>query len=169
MERGVKISHDLQTTPLKIETDSTVESWQNVHIDFFTSEGDRVGGFDIKFYDHPIKWGLGRCITSWTPFSPELPSNVHKVWVLTKLTGPRVTVQCNGVTVVDVLMSDDTCTDSRWKQYWVKDVKLIEFSSQDKASDYYKSASVTLPLGNHKYITTVSVSGVLLTIEIKKE
>ena len=49
-------------------------------------------------------------------------------------------IHCNGVEVVNILMSDNTCGYSWWRELWSRDVEFIEFDSYyDSASDYYRA------------------------------
>ena len=43
VERGVKIPHNLETTPLQIKTDSTAGSRKEVLVDLYTAGGDKAG------------------------------------------------------------------------------------------------------------------------------
>ena len=53
---------------------------------------------------------------------------------------PRITVHCNEVEVVDIIMSDKTCyfAISIWRMMWSEEVEQIQFTpSFDTASDFY--------------------------------
>ena len=134
MERDVKIPHNLETTPLQIKTDSTAGSGENVGVWLYTAGGDEAGSVWL-YFSSPPQYNLGWC-RSWTDLPSTLPSNRNKVWVITKLPGYRLTVQCNGKTVLDITLSD-TCSDSKWREYWTRQVEQIKFRSYDTASDEY--------------------------------
>ena len=110
-----------------------------VYIHFYTAEEVYAGRFFIRFYSPP-KYYFVWCKESYSDFSTTLPSDVNKMWQLTKHPGMRFTIQCNGVTVADLIMSDETCSYASWKKYWTRDAKLISFSSPDSASDEYRPA-----------------------------
>ena len=135
VERDVKIPHNLETTPLQIKTDSTAGSKDEVRVFLRTAGGDSAGYVQL-YFSSPPEYYLGSCTKDYTDLPSTLPSEVNKVWVITKLPGPRLTVQCNGVTVVDITMSD-TCSYGLWGKYWSRKVEQIEFSSYDTASDEY--------------------------------
>ena len=135
VERDVKIPHNMQTPPLQIKTDSTAGSGEQVIVSFYTVGGDYAGGIGVYFHSRPW-YSLAFC-KSPADLPSTLPSDINKVWVITKLPGPRLTVQCNDVTVVDLTMSDDTCSDSNWREYWTKQIEQIKFASWDTASDEY--------------------------------
>ena len=137
------ISHDLESTPLHIKTDSASGSGEEVIVTLYDTEGEGAGSFNFKFLSPP-QYYLGWCMTSNSDLPSTLPSEVNKVWVITKFPGPRITIQCNGVTVVDITMSDDTCSDSSWSKNWRRQVEQIRFFYGDTASDQYRAA----PPGN---------------------
>ena len=140
MERSVKIPHNLEISPLQIKTDSAVGSGDRVILYLYTAGGEYVGIVQVSL--NSSRYLLRSCSTSWTALPSTLPSEINKVWVITKLPGPRITLECNGVKVVDITLSDDTCNESGWSTYWTRgQVKQIEFDSSDTASDEYRAAS----------------------------
>ena len=80
-------------------------------------------------------------MNDWNDLPSTLPTVINKVWEIRKLPGPRVTVKCNGVKVVDILLSDQTCKDDSWSIKWNNDVEQILFYTADTASDDYIPAS----------------------------
>ena len=85
----------------------------------------------------------------YTDFLSFIPSEIDKIWTIAKLPGPKITLHCNGVKVVDVLLSVQTCDIKKWKNFWNRDAKLILFNSEDSASNYYykhKSGSQFNPI-----------------------
>ena len=137
--RDARIPHNLARTPLQIRTDSVDESGDKVHVSFYTAAGDIVGSVKLWF-DSPTKYAISFCTPDYSPFLSSLPSDVNKTWKITKFPGPspRITVHCNEVEVVDIIMSDETCTLSSWSEQWSKEVEQIQFNpSFDTASDYY--------------------------------
>ena len=134
VKRNVLIPHNLQTTSLQIKTDATAGSGKELSVVLYTAGEDKAGIFQLYFTSSP-KYKILNCITSWTVLPSNLPKEVNKVWQITKLPGPRITVQCNGVTVLD--LSHDTCRKSSWSSTWSRQVEQIMFSSWDTASDEY--------------------------------
>ena len=145
------MAHNLEITSLQIKTDSTVGSEESVRLYFYTAAGVFVGSISL-FFSSPPRYYIGFCSTSWTDLSATLPSDVEKVWEITKLSGPRITVSCNGVKVVDILLSDETCRVSYWRTLWSRDVEKILFSSSDTASDFYKTGSGNCLIKNSCYL-----------------
>ena len=145
MERDVKIPYNLETTPIVIKTNSAAGSKEAVRVLLYTAGGADAGRVYFNF-DSPPGYRIGSC-TPYTRLTSSLPSEVNKVWKIIKLPGPRITLQCNEVTVVDILLSDDTCSDSHWSTYWSKQVKQIYFDSVwDTASDEYRDIQPGKPL-----------------------
>ena len=137
VERDVMIPHNLETTPLQIKTDSTTGSKESVAVYLYTAEREARPVEVYLQFTSPPQYHLTDCTTSYTDLPSTLPSDINKVWVITKLPGPRLTVQCNGVTVVNITMSD-TCISSDWKEYWSNKGGKIKFPrSSDTASDEY--------------------------------
>ena len=52
----------------------------------------------------------------------------------------RVVIHCNGVEVMDLLLSDEVCGDSSWRIDYSRTVEEIEFEVYDSASDYFRPA-----------------------------
>lgn len=134
----MRTSHNLETTPLEIKTDSVVGNGQEILLVLYDIQGSYAGHFIIRFraWPHFVIW---HC-TGKTGFLTNLPTSVDKIWRITKLPGPRVLVHCNGVVVVDHVISNKTCYYSDWSKFWVKDVGQIGFhKTWDTASDFYRS------------------------------
>ena len=130
---------DLETTPLEIKTDSTPGSEDQVYVRFYTTQGEYAGGVGIYFTFTP-QYRLYYC-SSRTNFPSNLPSEVDKIWRITldKTAGIRLRIHCNGVEVLNTLLSDNTCSYSYWRKYWSRDVEYIDFLPYDTASDYYRA------------------------------
>jgi hypothetical protein len=135
----VYIDHDLENTPLEIRTNSEVGSGDWVIVYFLTAGEDPAGGVQLRF-SSTVKYRLGFCSSDLTPLST-LPATREKVWRITLSRSPseiRLTLHCNGVEVLNTLISGTTCDESDWSEYWTRDVERIYFASFDKASDYYR-------------------------------
>ena len=146
VQRDIIIQLDLENTSLEIKTDSTLGSGDIVDIFLYTSQrrdGDyNVPRVAINFTSTP-RYYFHNCGSFWTDFPTNLPAEVDKIWRITvdKTAGIRVKIHCNGVEVLNVLLSDSTCRGYRgyWKKYWSRNFKKIYFRSSDTASDYYRS------------------------------
>ena len=118
-------------------TDSEIGSNQEIHLDLYDAQTSKAGHLLIRLRSWP-HFNVWYC-TQNTGFLTPLPTEVNKIWRITKLPGPRVLVHCNGVKVVDHVISDKTCFYSDWSSYWVKSVVKIGFSKRwDTASDFYR-------------------------------
>ena len=157
VKHEVKISHDLETTPLQIMTDSTAGSRVQSAVYLYTAEGDSAGAIYFYFYTPP-QYTIGEC-REYFDFHSTLPSEVKKVWQISKHPGPRITLQCNGVTVLDALLSNSYCKKPNWGQYWSRPVKQIMFGSVDKTSDKYRAAAPDKNhhVQNHLFIITLHI------------
>ena len=107
---------------------------------FYTSGGDNVGNVEIRFSSTP-QYYIGYCTYSYTNFPISLPTEVEKVWRITlnRNSGIRLLIHCNNVEVLNILMSDSTCSFSLWRNYWSRTVGKVSFKPLDTASDYYRA------------------------------
>ena len=129
---------EIENTPLEIKTDSSLDSDEKVSLNFYTSGGSLAGGVILHFASTP-QYELRYCTSSNTNFSTELPTDTNKVWRIsqTRTSGIRLVIHCNEVEVLNILMSDSTCTH-RWSRIWNRRVEKFKFNGNDLASDYYK-------------------------------
>ena len=141
VQRDVRIDFNLEEYSLNIKTDSTLGSDDEVYVRFLTSQGDEIGILRLYFTSTPQN-NIYPCNSDWTNFPTNLPPGNDKVWrvTLTRTSGIKLVVHCNEVEVLNTLISDSTCDDSRWSTQWSmsREVAKIEFYSSDKASDYYQ-------------------------------
>ena len=130
------INYDLENSPLLIKTDSELGSGDMVSVDFYTAEGNLAGGVHLLFTSS-LKYWLSLCSGSFTDLPTDLPQEKNKVWKITSTRNPgatRLVITCNNEEVLNVVLSDTTCTKSSWSTFWSRDVVKIRFSSGDKAS-----------------------------------
>ena len=145
VQRGVKIDYDLEKYPLKIKTDSPVDKDEHVYVFFYTAGEDLAG--EVYLHSKPPSYSLEGC-TPDTDFPPDLPSEINKVWTITRsystVSGEgRVVIQCNGKEVVNVILSDTTCYKD-WREKWSGDVEKIEFKQGRDDSGYYRPGKYLL-------------------------
>ena len=120
-------------------------SFQNFNIfGPFWSLESRVGSLDagrvvVRFNDI-VQYRLYNCYSSYANFPTTLPAAKDKVWriTITRTSGIRLVIHCNEEEVLNILMSNLTCSKKNWSQDWSQDVAWILFSSSDDASDYYR-------------------------------
>ena len=141
MQLNKFLEWDLESTPLEIRTNSMLGSNDRVRVIFYSAEGEHAGQVSLYFRS-TLQYDLNWCSSSSYNLPVAPPSATDKVWriTLTRTAGVRLVIHCNEVEVLDMLLSDATCSDSdHWSTVWSRDVTKIEFHSDDKASDYYKS------------------------------
>ena len=106
-----------------------------------TVEEMMAGGVYLRF-TFPPQYHLGWCSsTSHTEFPTDLPAESDKIWTITlsKTSVIRLIIDCNNKEVLNVVLSNTTCSNGQWSDYWTKDVEQIYFPSpHDSASDYYR-------------------------------
>ena len=138
VKRDVKLSFDLETTPLIIKTVSRPGSNDALNVRFWTQGGDTAGGFQVSFGSPPT-YHISWC-TNWLQVPESLA--VDNIWRITVTKTPeiRVQIECNGKEVVNQLVSESACTYNSHKSvtYWSRDVATIRFHTDDTASNFYK-------------------------------
>ena len=137
----MQINYDLENSPLQIRTDSVVGSNERVAVSFFNAGGSLVGGINL-YFTSPPQYEIRYCTTSKTNLPTDLPAEIDKNWTitLTRTSDVRLQIHCNDKEVLNVVMSDTTCSDSEWRKNWSMNVKAIKFSSKyDTASDFYRT------------------------------
>ena len=142
------IDYDLEDSPLQIRTDSVLGSKKEVLVTFYSTGSSRVGGVYL-YFSSPPQYQLIYC-TSGINFPTDLPSDTDKVWtiILSRVSDEiRVVIHCNDKEVVNVVLSDISCSSSGWSWDWSRDVEEIMFSS-DKASDYYRPGTLNRTMIN---------------------
>ena len=137
--RDVYIRYHLETTPLEIRTDSVLESNDRVTVFFSTADGHYAGGLNLRF-GTTIQYWLWDCSTTSNDLQVEPSATVEKIWrvKLTKTSGINLVIHCNGVEVLNTLVSDSECEDKSWRIDWNRPVEEVEFEVYDSASDYYR-------------------------------
>ena len=135
--RMVKEPWDPDTRSINVATDSTAGSGEQVYVQFYDNDGNWAGSVRI-YFDTQIQYTLAGC-TSYNLFPVTLPPAPQKTWTITYNTAElRVVLHCNGVQVLNVLISDSVCTgNSDWRDLWEKEPTQIQFYSGDTASDNY--------------------------------
>ena len=146
------INYDVESYPLEIKTDSVLgnKDYEQIKVWFYTAEEtdveENIGGFYVNFKSTPQYW-VYRC-KGYTNFPAALTIATEKIWriTVTKSSGVRLKVFCNGEEVLDLLLSESTCTyspySSTWNSYWTQDMAKIRFYHSDTASDFFR------PTGN---------------------
>ena len=139
---GEKINHDPMKTPLRIKTNTDLASKGKIKVRFYTVSGAIQAGLNIKIATTPQYW-LNFCMPdSFRDFPTDivLPPPDEKVWVITitRTSGVRIIVHCNGQEVLNLQLSNSLCTNwSAWSSYWNKDYDKISISSGD-ATFYFQ-------------------------------
>ena len=150
VKRGERISFiNLETTPLYLKTDSAAGSGEEGKVGLYTATGAIVGGIMIKF-SSPPQYALWYCV-SWRNFHTLPPSDTEKVWKITiiRTSGIRLVILCNNVEVLNLLLANSECSNTKWPNYWGREVEKIEFPKTYTATDFYASQLLINPGTNH--------------------
>ena len=132
------IDQDLETTPLEIKTNRIKGSNEVVYVGFYSAQEEEVGGVSLYFRS-PAQYTVWFCTSNYNDLPSTLPTITEKIWqiTLTRTSDVRLIIHCNGVEVVNILMS--FCAQSAWSNYWTMDVEKIWFHPSDTAADYYRA------------------------------
>ena len=132
------INHDLESTPLKIKTNTDILNGDEESIRvFFYDSSESVAGHVIIDIRQTTYYKMKHCMTTWGTINWDTDTEIDKVWTITKESGPRIKIHCNGELITDLEMSETTCDDTTWSLIWDKDVSKMRFSKSDLASDFY--------------------------------
>ena len=140
MPRGSSIGFNLETSPLELKTivDAGIGDQVKIVLQLYDAEDSYAGGLFLSLGSAP-QYSLDGC-TELKELSKLRVDQRDKKLTVSKQRGPRIKIFCNDVKVLDVKMSDSTCSgDSDWNQIWSRDVVKIQFLYDDTASDYYRS------------------------------
>ena len=134
------INCDMEHSPLEIMTDSREESGETIKVLLYTAPKGKpaVGGLELNFTS-TVQYRISYCTRSYRNFPTTLPSAKDKMWRITlnKNTGIRLQIHCNEEELLDLLLAEDVCPDSRWSD-WYKHVSWVRFTRGDTASDFYR-------------------------------
>ena len=142
VKRGVYIPWNPDSQTITISTDSEAGSKQEVDVRFLDANETFTGDVYIVF-DTEIQYWLGGCNAGYAHFPVTLPTETKKTWTITyNHTEQRLVLHCNGVQVLNVVLSNSVCDYSDWINYWGRKFTQIEFYSwYDTASDTYCMSS----------------------------
>ena len=145
--KDVLIPWNPDSETITVSTNSEAGFEEEVGVQFFDKQGNRAGSVYIVF-NTQIQYKIGFCYTGYTLFPVTLPTKTEKTWTITyNYTERRVVLHCNGVEVVNEVLSD-ACASSwstyiEYKSIWAREPTQIKFPSYDKASDSYCISSNT--------------------------
>ena len=137
--------------PLQIKTNSLLESAEKVSVNLFTADSKIIESITVLFAATP-KYYIGKCTAFLASFPVTVPEEQEKIWIISK-TETVLKMECNGVEVLNFRFSDSTGTDSDCAGDWSKDVKIVQFSFRDTASDEYQPQ----PRGMYDVMTHIYV------------
>ena len=141
------VYYDLEKVPLEIKTNNNsahADEELNVRFYRYSQIGYQpAGGVAITVSSTPMYF-IYMC-SYWADLQTTLPTAAENMWKITKdgSSGIRLLIHCNGVLVLDFQLSDQTCTDSRfrngiWNTYWSKDVTALEFYQSQNTDCSYR-------------------------------
>ncbi|XP_063679905.1 uncharacterized protein LOC134815317 [Bolinopsis microptera] len=137
-QKQTGIPHSFERTAIQFKTDNTVEDlFERLDVDFIAAGKERQGGLTVIFNsrytpEKPDDYNIKHCTNNGRILFPEnMPTEAEKLWSILATTGanPSFKVQVNGVEVINLLLTDDTCDYPNWRNYWTKEIETLRFNS----------------------------------------
>jgi len=128
------IPHSFERTAVQFKTDKVVIKTEELELTFFSGEkrDSKLGGISVRFNtDQTLTYKIADCQTAYNKFPENMPTEVEKLWSIIVTTGaqPSFKVQVNGVEVINLLLTDDTCTMESWRDSWTGEITHLGFNS----------------------------------------
>ena len=138
---GLNYTHDLETSPLQIKTDSAAGSEEEVFVRFYTGTSNAYNGAVLLAFKDPPEYKISGCSEGWATFSVDLPTEQSKIWTITK-TATTVEIVCNELEVLMFTFAEAFNSDCL--TFWSRDTEEVGFRSTDTASDEFRAKPGTL-------------------------
>ena len=120
------------TQNISVSTNSVAESGEEVYVYCYDKDGNYAGAVCINFYTE-IQYNLG-WYKNYTPFHVTIPvpDEGQRIWTITyNCVTLIVVIHCNGVEVLNMVLSDSVCTKHSWTTYWEQSNGYVYFYNQD--------------------------------------
>ena len=140
VKRDTLINWDLENTPIEIMTDGKLGSSRRLRLRFETANNAYAGGVGI-FLSEPPRYWIGGCSEEWGFFPTNVTNEINRVWRITidkNTLDIKLQIHCNGEKELDMILSDETCSNTNYSRNWSKDVEKIYFNVADNASNYIR-------------------------------
>ena len=135
--RNEYIPWDLESKPLQISVKQNVGSDDRIVVLMYTEQQEFAGSLVLKF-SSPPQYHFGRCTSTYQTLSTNLPAVLDKIITIYR-TSEALKIECNGEEIINLVLSDNMCPSSGWQNYWAKDIEMINFNVNDKASERYRA------------------------------
>ena len=128
------IPHSFERTAVQFKTDKVVHKTEELELTFFSGEkmDSKLGGISVLFNkDNTLTYKIADCQTAYNKFPENMPTEVEKLWSIIVNTGAQPSFKCqvNGVEVINLLLTDDTCTREDWSYSWTGEITHLGFNS----------------------------------------
>ena len=128
------IPHSFEKTAIQFKTGNAGDTGRNeqINVDFYGNDNSMLGGFTVNFDSGKLTYKLNRCQTEKMYEFPEnMPTEAEKVWSVLVTTGAQPSFKCqvNGVEVINLLITEDLCGFTNWKDYWGAEIAYVAFVS----------------------------------------
>ena len=137
-QKNLFIPVSLETSYLHLKTSSSLGSGHKLEVQFFDEDQEFVSGITILFVSKTGKFQLDKCMKRSRPFDMSIPVEDNRLWSIKK-RGYRIILSCNGLRVLDVTASSETCNNAEyisWEQN-VVEMKFDRSKNSEEATFYY--------------------------------
>ena len=143
-QKNLFIPVSLETFYLHLKTSSSLDSGHKLEVQFFDEDQEFVSGITIFFVSKTGKFQLEKCMKKSRPFDTTITAGDNRLWSIEK-RGYRMIVSCNGLRVLDVTASSETCNDKKWnsviwgrKIVWMK----LDRSKNNSEETFYHTGKM---------------------------
>ena len=132
---GEMIHIDLETIPLAIKTDVTIDSDKMIDVRFHGDDDGVIGSIVIAIKSSlTCTYKLGHCMLNFADFPEpvELTGSGDDIWVISKQE-LSISVILNGEVILQKMLSGSLCDNNSlakdWNWYWVKKILKVRFAN----------------------------------------
>ena len=117
--------------------DSKLGSDDKIRVKMYDKDSSSTFRVYVTFFS-PMQYWIGYCMSKWEVLPVQPPDEVDKIWTIIK-TDSALIITCTGLEVLNLVFADSS--DSNCIPKWGGDVvEMIQFDSEDTASDFYNGA-----------------------------
>ena len=120
---------------MHLKTSSSLGSGHKLEVQFFDEDQEFVSGITILFVSKTGKFQLDKCMKKSRPFDTTITAGDNRLWSIEK-RGYRMIVSCNGLRVLDVTATSETCNDKKWNSVtWGRKIVWIKLDQSKNNSE----------------------------------
>ena len=129
----------MQSFSVQMKTNVATGTNRQLRFALYSADDEEIGTVLLEFAVK-VQYLVMNCFSVMRqfPVPEDIPSETEKTWQITVQKKPDVTITiaCNGVELLNFVVSKDTCTKDTWASHWDPDVKKIGFPSDSASTEY---------------------------------